>query len=104
MIKFSRINPPSDAKERAVPETYLTSSDMNMIAGLVDEVTLADYRQANSDATVLARLLVESFEAGTTGKEALRDVLRSHLGLSGRDGSPIIRGDGEGGAIPLATK
>lgn len=104
MIKFSRINPPSGEKECAVPETYLTSTDMNMIAGLVDEATPADYRQADSSATVLARLLVESFEAGTTSKDALRGVLRRHLGLSGRDGSPIIRGDGEGGAMPLAKK
>lgn len=103
MIKFTRINPPPDAKECAVPERYLTSSDMNMIAGLVDEVTRADYLRTNTSANVLARLLVASFEAGTINREALRDVLRGHLGLSGRDDSPINRWDGEGGAIPVAA-
>ena len=103
MIKFNRISPPPDATECAGPVTYLTSSDMNMIAGLVDEVTRADYQRANSSANALARLLVESFEAGTTNKEALRDVLRSQLGLSGRDDRTINRPDGEGGVIPLAT-
>jgi hypothetical protein len=77
---------------------------MNMIAGLADEVTRSDYQRANSSANVLARLLVESFEVGTTSKEALRDALRSHLGVSGHDDSPINRRDCEGGATPLAAK
>lgn len=87
-----------------MPESYLTSSDMNMMADLMDEALRAGSQQIDTSANVLARLLVERFEAGTTDKESLRDVLNGPLGMSGRDDSAINRWDSEGGAIPIATK
>jgi hypothetical protein len=81
--------------------SYLTFTDMNMIADLLEEVLGKDFRTDSESTTGAARLLIKNFEAGLMNKDALRYVLRKHLQIPYCADTALSRWDSEGGAIPL---
>jgi hypothetical protein len=78
----------------------LTSSEMNMIGGLLIEGR-RNYPERNlaffSDP---ARLLVRSFQAGVTSQSGLRDVLNDYLAQPDSLDQAIDRWNDEGGLLP----
>jgi hypothetical protein len=79
---------------------FLTSSDMNMIGGLLVDGRIKYPERSLAFFSEPARLLVKSFQAGVTSEGELRSVLEDHLSFAVIPDRSIDRWDDEGGALP----
>ncbi|WP_180900321.1 hypothetical protein [Martelella soudanensis] len=84
-----------------MPEGYLTSSDIKMIAGFMDEVRRKNILPDTASVIVFSRMLIRIFEARALNREELLDVLGDYLQVPDRKNSALDRWDSEGGAIPV---
>jgi hypothetical protein len=87
-------------KEDAMSSTFLTSSDMNMIGGLIVEGRRRYPERSLAFFSEPARLLVKSFQAGVTCESELRRVMEDCLRVAVIPDGSIDRWDDEGGALP----
>lgn len=79
---------------------FLTSSEMNMIGGLLIEGRRKFPERDLAFFSDPARFLVSNFQAGVTSEIGLRDMLTSYLDGSAAMNQDIDRWNDEGGLLP----
>ena len=79
---------------------FLTSSEMNMIGGLLIEGRKSYPQRDLAFFSRPARLLVSSFQAGVTGQSDLRNLLNEFLARPDTANEDLERWNDEGGLLP----